>query len=117
MPANRVIAGIAIGLVMFGMLATAPTADEGGLGGALQEARLVSSYYQFARRCQIDGAITHRDLLDFRQRLLDALFDKYALGLDEEIHIIRVIDDDDAVIATAGLSLTPAVCMSFLGSI
>ncbi len=92
-------------------------ADEGGLGGALQEARLVSSYYQFARRCQIEGAITHGDLMAFRQRLLDALFEKYGLDNGGELQVVRVVEDDSVVIATASLKLTAEICAGFIGSI
>ena len=86
------------------------------MGGALQEARLVSSYYQFARRCQIVGAITERDLMAFRQRLLDAVFEKYGLDADEELQVIGVVEDDSVDIAAASLRLTPEICTGFIGS-
>ena len=97
--------------------AISASADEGGFGAALEEAGLVSSYYQFARRCQIAGAISHEELLVFRQRLLGALFDKYALSAEDEAQIIGVIDDDDVVIATAGLPLSHEVCARFINSL
>ncbi len=113
---GRLIAGLVAGFLFL----AAPVrliADEGGLAGALLEAKLVSSYYHFARRCQIERAIEHKELLAFRARLLDALFEKYALDSDEELQVIRMMDDDTVVIATAGLSLTPEMCLRFLSSI
>ena len=56
-------------------------------GGALQEARLVSSYYQFARHCESVGAITEGELAEFRQRLLGAVFEKYGLDVDEDARL------------------------------
>ena len=93
------------------------SADEGGFGAALGEASLVSSYYQFARRCQIVGAISHEELLGFRQRLLNALYDKYSLNAEDEAQIAQVIDDDSVVIATAGLPLSHEVCARFISSL
>ena len=92
-------------------------ADEGGLGGALQEARLVSSYYQFARHCESVGAITEGELAEFRQRLLGAVFEKYGLDVDEERQVIRVVEGDSLTIETAGLPVTPEICAGFIGSI
>ena len=105
------------GLLLFLGNSSAAIAGEGGLGGALQEARLVSSYYQFARRCQIVGAITQRDLMAFRQRLLDAVFEKYGLDADEELQVIGVVEDDSVEIAAASLQLTAQICSGFIGSI
>ncbi len=102
---------------MLAVWSTAAEAEPGGFGAALQEARLVSSYFQFARRCQIGGAISHEELMDFRSRLLNALLEKYGLDTDDEAQIIRVVDDDSVVIATAGLPVQRAICMQFMSSI
>ena len=108
---------ITAGLLLFLGNFSAGIAAEGGLGGALQEARLVSSYYQFARHCQVVGAISQDDLMAFRQRLLDAVFEKYGLGPDEELQVIGVVEDVSVEIATAELPVTPQVCAGFIGSI
>lgn len=105
------------GLLLFLGSPPAVIAGVGGLGGALQEARLISSYYQFARRCQIVGAITQRDLMAFRQRLLDAVFEKYGLDSDGERQVVGIVKEDSVEIVTASLQLTPEICASFIGSI
>ena len=63
------------------------------------------------------GAISLRDLAAFRQRLLDAVFEKYGLDADEELQIIGVVEDDSVEIATASLQLTAQICAGFIGSI
>lgn len=108
---------VIVGLLLFLGNPSAVIAGEGGLSGALREARLVSSYYQFARHCQIVGAITQGDLMAFRHRLLEAVFEKYGLDADEELEVIGVVEEESAEIATASLPVTSQICAGFIGSI
>ncbi len=88
------------------------------LGAALREARLVSSYYSFARRCHEQGAISAENLTGFRNRLIEAIIEKHALDATEAGNITRIVDSAASdEIRTASLPLNNRVCERFLRSI